>query len=82
MTGRIWRLKYVGKDRPVVKHRLDSDEWKNDAYALRALGSPHHLIREKAINVLVKRSNRKLILALCDHAAFHDEPLGAARTGR
>ena len=67
----------------MVKHRLDSDEWKNDAYALSALGSPHHLIREKAINVLVKRGDSKLICALCDHAAFHDEPLPpeGAKTG-
>jgi putative heme-binding domain-containing protein len=54
-TGRIWRLKYVGKDRPVVKHRLDSNEWKNDAYALSALDSPHHLVRAKAMDELAKR---------------------------
>jgi putative heme-binding domain-containing protein len=54
-TGRIWRLKYVGTDRPVVKHRLDADEWKNDEYAISALGSPHHLIRAKAVSELAKR---------------------------
>ena len=42
MTGRIWRLKYIGKDRPVVKHKLDAAEWKNDDYAIEALWSPDH----------------------------------------
>ena len=25
-TGRIWRVRYTGKDRPAVKHTLDSKE--------------------------------------------------------
>ena len=36
MTGRIWRLKYVGKDAPVVTHKLDSAEWAQDDYAISA----------------------------------------------
>src|SRR6476659_9454230 len=55
MTGRIWRLKYVGKDRPVVKHKLDSPDWKDDDYAIEALGSPDHMIRAKAMEVLIRR---------------------------
>jgi quinoprotein glucose dehydrogenase len=75
MTGRIWRLKYVGKNAPVVKHKLDSPEWKNVDYAIEALGSPDHLIREKAMNELVKR---RPIRDLQFHAALAEEHLGAA----
>src|SRR5262249_27944862 len=53
MTGRIWRLKYVGKDRLRVEHKLDG-AWKDDT-AIEALGSPDHLVREKASNELTKR---------------------------
>lgn len=77
MTGRIWRLKYVGKDRPVVKHSLDSPDWKNDDYAIEALGSPDHLIRAKAMDELVKRgdaTSRKVAL----HSRTAKAPLGAA----
>lgn len=77
MTGRIWRLKYTGKDKPVVKHKLDSDEWKNDDYAISALGSPHHLIREKAAEVLVTRGEMA-IPGLRDCAREAKEPLAAA----
>ena len=52
-TGRIWRVRYTGKDRPAVEHRLDAKEWDRDEYALSALGSPAHLVREKAADVLV-----------------------------
>jgi quinoprotein glucose dehydrogenase len=86
MTGRIWRLKYTGADKPVVKHALDSPEWSKDEYALSALGSPHHLIREKAVSVLVQRLKRdktdpsKSLLALFALRAYIEraEPLGAA----
>ncbi len=82
MTGRIWRLKYVGKNAPVVKHKLDSPEWKNDEYAIEALGSPHHLVREKAKDELIQRANNgknfKLLTKLRNHAAESKEPLGAA----
>ncbi len=69
MTGRIWRLKYVGKDRPVVKHKLDAAEWKNDDYAIEALGSPDHLVREKAMNRMVAGAgNDKLKTRLAQFA--------------
>jgi putative membrane-bound dehydrogenase-like protein len=76
MTGRIWRLKYVGKDRPVVKHKLDAAEWKNDDYAIHALGSPDHLIRAKAVEELITRA--KIVEQLGEHARTAKEPLGAA----
>lgn len=74
-TGRIWRLKYVGKDKPVVKHKLDAPEWKNDEYAIEALGSPDHLIRAKAISELIKRP--EAITKINSHV-MDAEPLGAA----
>ncbi len=76
MTGRIWRLKYVGKDRPVVKHKLDSAEWKNDEYAISALGSPDHLVRQKATEELLKRKG--IVGKILDHQWKPDESLGAA----
>ena len=33
MTGRIWRVKYTGKDRPAVVHKLDTPDWNRDDYA-------------------------------------------------
>ncbi|MSU78952.1 MAG: hypothetical protein EXS16_12765 [Gemmataceae bacterium] len=78
MTGRIWRLKYVGKDRPVVKHKLDAAEWKNDDYAIEALGSPDHMIRAKAVAHLVKNTGPQIHKSLQEHAANAKEALGAA----
>jgi putative membrane-bound dehydrogenase-like protein len=79
MTGRIWRLKYVGKDRPQVTHRLDSPEWAKDDYAIGALGSPHHLIRAKAVRELMKRGNsQSTVCKIGVHAGASKNPLGAA----
>jgi putative membrane-bound dehydrogenase-like protein len=76
MTGRIWRVKYTGKEsKPTVSQRLDAADWSRDDYALAALGSPHHLIREKATRLLVER---KAVGKLSEHAAAAKEPLGAA----
>jgi putative heme-binding domain-containing protein len=77
LTGRIWRVKYTGPDRPTVQHRLDGDGWNDDRYAVAALGSPHHLIRDKAIQELIAHGPR-VIDRLADHAASAREPLGAA----
>jgi putative heme-binding domain-containing protein len=77
LTGRIWRLKYVGKNRPAVKHRLDSPDWARDDYAVSALGSPHHLIREKAMTEVARRGTR-MLQSLSAYVASAQEPLGAA----
>jgi putative membrane-bound dehydrogenase-like protein len=78
MTGRIWRVRYTGKEkRPEVKHKLDSDEWSKDEYAISGLGSPHHLVREKSAEVLVKRG-KDVVAKLGEHAGSAMEPLGAA----
>src|SRR5262249_43110928 len=76
-TGRIWRLKYTGKDKMKVTHKLDSPEWKKVEYAISALGSLHHLIREKAVDDLVRRGNA-VVARLSDYASSTNEALGAA----
>ena len=81
MTGRIWRLKYVGKDRPKVDHTIDSFDWARLTYCLPALGSPDHRIREKATYQLtIRKAVQGLdpVPALKAHAAKAAEPLGAA----
>jgi len=79
LTGRIWRVKYTGKNRPSVEHKLDTVKWLEDSghYALSALGSPHHLIREKAVEELIRRGNQ-VVPGLSEKAANALEPLGAA----
>lgn len=74
-TGRIWRVKYMGKDVPVVEQRFDSAEWKKDEFVLGALGSANHLVREKAVRSAVER---KLIGGLAKEAPSAKEALGAA----
>ena len=78
LTGRIWRLKYVGKNAPIVKHKLDAPQWKNADYAISALGSPSHLIREKAVSQLLKHGDANVANLLAEHAAESREPMGAA----
>jgi putative membrane-bound dehydrogenase-like protein len=77
LTGRIWRVKYKGKDKPVVTHQRDGAAWAGDDYAVSALGSPDHIIREKAINELIARGNR-VVPKLTAYAAEGKEALGSA----
>jgi putative membrane-bound dehydrogenase-like protein len=77
MTGRIWRLKYVGKDRPAVTQRLGAKEWDQIDYAIAGLGSPDHRVRAKATDVLIGRGNAA-VGPLADAAATSRSPLGAA----
>jgi putative heme-binding domain-containing protein len=76
-TGRVWKVSYTGKNKPMVEHALDSPKWKDQAYALSALGSPSHLVREKAIKNLAAQGP-KVADALGNHAATSKSPLGAA----
>ncbi|QDU92298.1 DUF7133 domain-containing protein [Lignipirellula cremea] len=85
LTGRIWRVKYVGKEPiPQVEHKLDSPHWSDDAYAVAALGSPQHRIREQAIERLLERAKASdndadsVVAALARQAAKAEQPLGAA----
>lgn len=81
LTGRVWRVRYTGSDKPVVQHRLDAPDWKDAAqgraYAVAALGSPDHLVRQKATRTLVAQAN-DAIPALAAHAAGVADSLGAA----
>ena len=79
LTGRIWRVSYVGDAQgpaPKVTHEINSPKWSENDYALTALGSPHHLIREKASDLLVKRGTSAI--ALLSEVAAKGEALGAA----
>ena len=81
LTGRVWRVRYTGGDRPVVQHRLDAPEWKDAvqgrSYAVAALDSPDHLVRQQATRTLVSQGN-DAIAAVAAHAAGAAESLGAA----
>jgi putative membrane-bound dehydrogenase-like protein len=79
MTGRIWRLKYVGKDRPKVTHTMDNRSWIHAFYALSGLDSPSHLVREKAMQKLIARGGEKEVVEkVARHAATTRAPIGAA----
>src|SRR5262249_53258973 len=77
LTGRIWRVKYTGKDRPRVQHEITSTRWGEDEYVLSALGSPHHLVREKAMEILLAQGP-KMVAKLAERAATAKEAIGAA----
>jgi putative membrane-bound dehydrogenase-like protein len=74
LTGRIWKINYVGNDAPKVASLTDAD-WKDDSKVLDALGSPDHLERERAIRALVAKRDTKQLAA---HAATSQNALGAA----
>jgi putative membrane-bound dehydrogenase-like protein len=67
LTGRIWRVSYTGDDKPKVEHELESPKWADAEYALSALGSPDHRVREKAMATLAKQGE-KVIPALAKQA--------------
>lgn len=77
LTGRIWRVRYTGTDAPKVTESLDVPDWGSDAYAIRALGSANHAIREKAVERLVARGDAVVPLVRA-HAEKAAEPIGAA----
>jgi putative membrane-bound dehydrogenase-like protein len=77
LTGRIWRLKYTGADKPAVMHELNCPKWRQTDYAVSALGSPDHLIREKAARELIKRGTA-VVPDLAAYAENAKESLGAA----
>lgn len=76
LTGRIWKVKYVGKDARKVT-RLSDEDWKDEAKVLQALGSPDHLERERAIATLVKQGNA-VVKKVAEQAARTENPMGAA----
>jgi putative heme-binding domain-containing protein len=60
-----------------ITHTLDNRSWIHLFYSVPALGSPHHLVREKAAQMLVKRG-QGAVAKLANQAAKSKEPLGAA----
>ncbi|MCE9534321.1 MAG: hypothetical protein K8T89_24845 [Planctomycetes bacterium] len=74
LTGRIWKIKYTGKDAPKVT-RLKDDDWKIEANVYEALGSRDHLERERSGRLLTTKADIK---KLADHAATSKNPMGAA----
>ncbi len=77
MTGRVWRLKYVGKDGAGKTRKPFEATAKLGAVTLSDLGSPDHLAREHATKVLIGQGNAA-VMHLADYAAKSTEPLGAA----
>ncbi|MFT5525595.1 MAG: putative membrane-bound dehydrogenase-like protein, partial [Pirellulaceae bacterium] len=78
LTGRIWRVKYTGDlPKPIVAHKLDASQWKDDDYAIAALGSPDHRIRERAVEQLSARG-ATVVGKLAAHAATAKQEVGAA----
>ena len=77
VTGRVWKVSYTGTDKPKLEHALDSPKWNDQAFALSALASPSHLVREKAIRTLALRGP-DIADVLGNHAATCKSPLGAA----
>jgi putative membrane-bound dehydrogenase-like protein len=79
LTGRIWRVKYTGKEtRPVVKHKLDAVVLKDIPSTLEALGSPDHAIREKAMRELTASADLTVARSVAVHAKTSANALGAA----
>jgi putative heme-binding domain-containing protein len=76
LTGRIWRVRYTGADKPAVAHAPDAPQWSDEAYAIAALGSPSGAIRGLAVDRLAARGSAA-VPALRGRAAA-GEPLGAA----
>ncbi|MCA9269702.1 MAG: HEAT repeat domain-containing protein, partial [Planctomycetales bacterium] len=78
VTGRIWKVSYDGPDKPKsAEVSLDSPRWNEQAFALAALGSRSHMVRERAIAVLAGQGV-KAADALGAHLAACENPLGAA----
>lgn len=74
LTGRIWRVKYTGKD--AANQKAPEDIGPHDSKkAFLALGSSSHVERENAITTLVRT---KPIKSLAEIAAQDKNPLAAA----
>jgi len=79
LTGRIWKVSYDGPDKPQVQHPiLPPEQWRNAVDPVNALSSPSHLIREKAMDALVKRGDKVVVGYLADRAEGSKEPVAAA----
>ncbi len=77
LTGRIWRVRYVGKDAPKPV-AVPEPKTLTVADAVAGLGSPSHRVREVCTDYLLKADSTKVVPALSDAAAKATEVLGAA----
>ena len=77
LTGRIWRIRYVGKDAPKPVAVPDAKAL-TVADAALGLGSPSHRVREVCTDFLFAAGAAKAVPALAEAAAKSAEPLGAA----
>jgi len=68
LTGRIWRIKYVGSAPPAKVA---------PSTPIADLGHPDHLVRQRALETLLSAGNTS-VPALADHAAKSPVPVGAA----
>ncbi len=68
LTGRIWRIKYVGSAIPAKVA---------PATPIADLGNPDHLVRQRAVEALLSGGNAS-VPALANHAAKSSVHLGAA----
>jgi putative heme-binding domain-containing protein len=76
LTGRIWRVKYTGKEpKPAMDGSIDTSSPRL-ANVVRNLGSPNHRTRAAALQELA--GNKDAIAVLREHVATAKEPLGAA----
>ena len=76
MTGRIWRIKYVGKDAPESQTVVLNSKTQL-GLVIGALGSPLIRTREQATAQILERGE-STIPALAEYAAKAKEPIGAA----
>jgi putative membrane-bound dehydrogenase-like protein len=75
LTGRIWRVRRTGP-RETPAERLPAIP--TQAQWVKALGSTHHLDRERAMQHFVKQGNATAIQILGEHAAKSTNSLGSA----
>jgi len=77
MTGRIWRIKYVGKHGSAAAGQPAFVKSGPINKVIAALGSPSIRTRELALEQILDRGDRPVNL-LAQHAAQAKEPIGAA----
>ena len=70
MTGRIWRLKYVGQGPAGGQAQARfGRSGRMTTTRSSALGSPHHLIRDEGDARTVERAAKRVVEKLSEHAA-------------
>lgn len=76
-TGRIWKIRYTGKDAIASVDKPATEDWSAEAFQIEMLSSRDHQRRQQAVQRLLERGDNA-IPALERHAAAAKEPVGAA----